>query len=144
MSEGFPTESQAFTPPPEKKSGGGKTVLIVLGVLGLLSCCCCFGCGGFIWFGLSQGASQVKAKYADDPVVLEMLGGIDSCEMNFGDMMTEAQTRENTFVFDVEGPKGSGQLILWAPDQDLNNPQEATLRVGAGEYPIGDSGVFLE
>ena len=45
----------------------------------------------------------------------------------------------NTFVLDVEGPKGTGQLIINAPGQNLENIESAALRQGGVDYPLSDS-----
>ena len=59
-------------------------------------------------------------------VVLIVLG--EESEQNSG----------NTFVFDVEGPKGSGQLIIVSSTQDLENVESAVLRQGGVDYPLSD------
>ena len=142
MSEGFPTETQASPsapePQPKQGKGLGRVVLIVLVLVGLCSTCCCLSCGGLIWMGFGEFANQVKAKYENDPVVIDRLGGIDSCALNLSATMEE-DPDGNTFVLDVEGPKGTGQLIINAPGQNLENLESAALRQGGVDYPLGDS-----
>ena len=143
MSEGFPTETQASPsapePQPKKGKGLGRVVLIVLVLVGLCSTCCCLSCGGLIWMGFGEFANQAKAKYENDPVVIDRLGGIDSCGWNVIATGEESeQNSGNTFVFDVEGPKGRGQLIIVSSTQDLENVESAVLRQGGVDYPLSD------
>ena len=146
MSQGFPTETTPVQPE-GKKSGGGRTVTIILVVLGLIggvcALCCCGGVGMF-YFGMNEMAKQVQTKYADDETVVEYIGGIESCAFNFGDTISEQQRREDTWVFDVEGPSGSGQLILWAPSGQPSDASEAVLRQGGADFPLGAAGISLD
>ena len=80
-----------------------------------------------------------KATYENDPVVIDRLGGIDSCTWNLMATGEEGeQNSGNTFVFDVEGPKGSGQLIIVSSTPDLENVESAVLRQDGVDYPLSD------
>lgn len=139
MTDGFPTESNVsgVVEAPPKKSGMGRVVLIVLALIGLCSTCCCLSCGGFFWYSFSQLSTQVTTQYENDPVVVEHLGGISSCSFNFSASIEE-DPNGAAFVFDVEGPEGSGQLIIISADNDIMNPDSVVLRKGGADYPLGD------
>ena len=81
--------------------------------------------------------TQVTTQYGSDPVVVEQIGGISSCSFNFSASIEEDQDGE-AFVFDVEGPEGRGQLIIIAPNNDINNPESVILRKEGVDHPLSD------
>jgi len=90
-----------------------------------------------MWFGFSELASQATDLYGTDPVVMEHLGGISSCSYNFSASIDE-DPNGKAFVFDVEGPNGSGQLIIISPDNDIANPDSVILRKEGVDHPLSD------
>ena len=126
-----------------KKSGGGgclKIALIVLGV-GILCCGCCGG--GIYWMmgkGMKQLASSVETQYANHPVVQDKLGGIDSCTFSWGGLISYAQENPNaekgTIVFEVSGPKGSGQIIARQDPSNQQQVMDAKLIMNGEEFEL--------
>lgn len=96
-----------------------------------------------MWFGFGELASQVTDLYGTDPVVMEHLGGISSCSYNFSASIDE-DPNGKAFVFDVEGPNGSGQLIIISPDNDIANPDSVLLRKDGADYPLGDFSIGID
>ena len=90
-----------------------------------------------MWFSFGQLSTQVTTRYGSDPVVVEQIGGISSCSFNFTASIEEDQDGE-AFVFDVEGPEGSGQMIIIAPNNDINNPESVILRKEGVDHPLSD------
>lgn len=104
---------QPASTPKSKK--GGNTVLIIFAVIGILGtvgvvACCGLGGAGF-YAAMNVISSEVQTLVADDPVVQEKIGDIQSTKLNMG-FTTKVQEDEGkrTFVFDIEGSNGSGTL----------------------------------
>jgi hypothetical protein len=101
--------------PPPKKSNAWLWILGIGGIGSLLVCGCC---GGFGYFAFSQGMSMfaeaAKSEAAGNPAVVEHIGDITSVNSNFIKSTQETEKRgpgTNYLVFEVEGTKGSGELI---------------------------------
>ena len=84
------------------------------------------------YFG-DEDAQKVAEKVRNHPLVLEKLGGIDECKMNFGASLNEGGKR--TDVFDVRGPKGSGQFVTYELFYDYRSIK---LRTAEGEWELLD------
>lgn len=97
---------------PAEKKKGSKTLWIILGIVGVTLFGTCACCSGVAYFGTGvvsdEFGKQIALQYSDDPIVVRQLGGIDSCSMNT--WATWQHEDEEMFVFDVKGPKGSGQI----------------------------------
>ncbi len=78
-----------------------------------MSMICCGACCGFgFWADRTdhrEMAQQIVAEYGQHPIVVEQLGGIDRCE---GNLLAELDDREHDMIFDVDGPRGSGQILI--------------------------------
>jgi hypothetical protein len=128
-------------------------VLVLVLVIGLpilavavvfLGCCGLFGLG---MYSVSQlPAEMVKQQYANDPVIQQHIGEIQSATLNFADTAAEQQKQQpgqgapaaTVMVIDVRGTKGSGQIV---GHQEPGNPPgkfftKATLRTSQGEFPL--------
>ena len=128
-----PQQGGYQTPPP--KSSGGKIILIILGVCGgfvVLGCGCCIGLG---FFGLNFLGEMVKEGYGDHEAVVEHIGEIESINVNFEDT---DQADGGGMVFDVEGSKGNGQIVVY--DQQDESFGDADLRVNGEVINLGPSG----
>jgi hypothetical protein len=93
-----------------RSKGPSLRLLAIVGVIGLCAVI------GFITLGVlvirksgEEDAVKVADMVRNHPVVIEQLGGIDECKMNFWDSLNEEGT--DTDVFDVRGPKGRGQFV---------------------------------
>jgi hypothetical protein len=101
-----------FGPRFRKEEKSNKTCLIVGlilgGIVGVVLLC--GGCGiGMYYFGVRQIASGVQATLAQNLVIQEHIGDIQSLEFNL--MATGERGGGDMFVFDVTGSKGSGTII---------------------------------
>lgn len=108
-----PTPFPGAYPPPPAKSNSVRTLLIVLGSIGAVFLCCCGGGGVITYFGIRAATADEGRKIAElvgnKPLVQEKLGGIDEIRFNMGATLNaDGDAR----VFDVRGPKGSGQLVV--------------------------------
>jgi len=127
----------AQTPPKKSRKGLwiGCGLALILG--GLL---CCGGPLLLIPFAQSAIGDLARAEVEHSPVVIEHIGEIESMSMDFMASVEEAQNVQpgqgSTLVFDVEGSKGSGQIIV----QQSGGSEEidaAVLVTSSGErFPI--------
>ncbi|MEX2027117.1 MAG: hypothetical protein WEH44_07445 [Pirellulaceae bacterium] len=152
MSQSYPPDSY---PPPQQSSSTiiWIVVLVLVLVIGLpillvalmfLGCCGLMGVGAYSAFQMSGEAA--KQQFGGDPVIQEHLGEIQNISLNLP-ATNEEQAKGTALgvsvvVFDVSGPKGSGQLI--AEQQPGVQPGQqpgrvftkATLRTSQGEFPL--------
>ncbi len=140
----FPQGSQGFDPyrsPTHAKKGGGKGWIwaVVLGIVGVLLvggiAVCCGGPYLLMRFGFQVIAQQMEQQISDNEVVVEHLGEIQSCKLNF--KKTTGTGRDDTFVFDVVGTKGTGEITAQY-DKNAQKRQQlvilsATLRMSNGQ-----------
>jgi hypothetical protein len=118
-------------------------VPIVLVALMFLGCCGLMGVGAYSAFQMP--GEMAKQQYGNDPVIQQHIGEIQSISMNINATSEEQQkqqTAQGIIVFDVSGPKGSGQLVA-VQDPNVkpgNQPgkifSKATLRTSQGEFPL--------
>jgi hypothetical protein len=146
----FSQGSQGFdpyrSPVQGKKKGGSKTgwiVGIIVGVVLLVIVApvvCCLGGGWLAWmFASNVIADALKQEVGDEPVVREHLGEIQKCVLNAS--KSSAAGGNDTYVFDVEGTKGKGEIMAQfdqsAQQQGRPAVLWARLRLSNGqEYPI--------
>ena len=154
MSQSYPPPSY----PPQEQSSSTiiwVVVLVLVLVVGLpilLAALMFLGCCGLMGVGMGFGAysafqisgDMAKQQYGDDPVIQQHIGEIQSISLNLSASAEESQQPSaagaSIMVFDVSGPKGSGQLI--AEQQQPVNPQagqmfsKAKLRTSQGEFPL--------
>ncbi len=119
-------------------------VPILLVALILLGCCGILGLGAATAFQVPANAA--RQQFGSHPVIQEHIGEIQSISMNAAasgeEQQRPAAAGKNVIVFDVSGPKGSGQLIAehQPGDPSTNQPDKffskATLRTSRGEFPI--------
>ncbi|MEX0712056.1 MAG: hypothetical protein WD278_06880 [Pirellulales bacterium] len=99
-------------------------------VLGLVTICSGVGYLGVKTFGNLEG-QRVAELVEDHPLVLEKLGGIERCEFNLAADLIEAGRSEQ--LYDVRGPKGSGQLIAV---ERFYQYRSIKLRTSEGEWEL--------
>lgn len=113
-------------PAPKKGPNWLLIVGIVVGVLGLggaaAGVCCCGGGFAMFSFGMQMSADAVKAEVADNPVIQERIGPIESITMNIEKTGQYGGGAENTIAYDISGPNGSGILVVEQSD-DIENMQ---------------------
>lgn len=120
-------------PAPKKRSG----VWIVVAIVGTISVLCIgLCCGGFVWlmsFGLNILGEQVAEQLRDNPVILEHIGQIQTCDVDFS--KSAAHADEDTMVYKIEGTKGKGELVAQSESTADGNEIViwAELRLPSGE-----------
>lgn len=100
------------------------TILLLMLVGGTVVCC-----GGIFLtgrWGLNIVAEDIARQLRDDPVIREEIGEIEEIRMNLTASATHAD--DETFVYDVQGSKGSGELTV-----------QSVTRPGGGEDIISAS-----
>jgi hypothetical protein len=108
-----------------------KTWLWVLGIIGavfLFGAVLCCGLMFYAWDQASGVIAQVAVEeYADDPILKEKIGTIQSSEMSLREAMKES-TKDETItamVFTIEGDKGRGKLV----HRTNNQTQQVTVKL---------------
>ncbi len=84
--------------------------------------------------GLQEDANKVAAMVRDHPILIEQLGGIDECRYNYGGSLGEGGKR--TDIFDVRGPKGTGQFETY---ELFFKIRSIILRTESGEWELLDA-----
>lgn len=112
--------SDTLMPEPPQPEKSNKTCLIlglIFGGLGgfVLVCggCCVFGM--FQFSGILEEAA--RSELADNAVIIEHIGEIQSLEVDWSATIDAASQRPNTFVFDVQGDKDSGVVSAQMDDR---------------------------
>lgn len=98
-----------FGPPPPK-SKTWVWLCVGFGVVFLVLA----GCGGAVYFGLNVSATDMALFFEDDPQIRAHIGEIQSCSIAFWATMTHPD--DSIFIYDVEGTKGEGRLIVEETD----------------------------
>ncbi|WP_372898998.1 hypothetical protein [Stieleria sp.] len=124
----FETAPDQFGRPAAESS---KTWLWVLGIIGavfLFGAVLCCGLMFYAWDQASGVIAQVAVEeYADDPILKEKIGTIQSSEMSLREAMEES-TKDETItamVFTIEGDKGRGKLV----HRTNNQTQQVTVKL---------------
>tara|TARA_R110002049_G_scaffold4601_4_gene31955 strand:+ start:231782 stop:232312 length:531 start_codon:yes stop_codon:yes gene_type:complete len=108
-----PNQGYAQGGPPQKKSNTWLWVLGILGALGLVGALVC--CGGTFFAykaGTGMMAEAFKSQLADNPVIEEHIGTIDSMSMSLGKTSEYAESSPGSLAFDISGAKGSGTVLI--------------------------------
>lgn len=107
-SQSFDPEHPPITVPRRSSVGCWIWALLLGGGFLILVC----GGGGVLLFrfGLQVLASQIEDELADNPIVLEHIGQIESLELDFG--RSAAHEDADTFIYQVRGTKGSGRITV--------------------------------
>lgn len=131
----------ASTAPAKKKSrlaiwlvGGCGTVML----LSLLVCC------GGIYFLLNFLTDSYQQQLANNPVIREHLGEIESLDMNLTKTAEAAESSDgDTFAFDIQGSVASGTILIKQdPGGNGTGIASAELILEDGtrhQIPIGDA-----
>ncbi len=99
-------------PPPQKTNL--TWLWILLGAGGLCIVVCCGGCILMGAMAPGDGSEEVQAAFESHPSIIEHIGTVTAVEFNFIDSMDYES--ESTFVYDIRGTKGSGQIITEESD----------------------------
>lgn len=113
-----------------------KIVLLVLGlVFGSIGVACA-GCAGLVWWGWGQMEEEIVAQIRTNPVVLEHVGEVRSCEMDLAASLDEEEVE--VFWFDVAGAKGEGRIWVRSVTRDDGAEEVVAgeLRTSAGTYDL--------
>src|SRR5688572_5449554 len=148
--------SQSYTPDPSPQRDQSSSTIIwiivlvlvlVIGVPILLVAVMLLGCCGLgigAYSAAQMTGEMARQQYGNHPVIQEHIGDIQSISPNFAATSEEQQkpasAGTSVIVFDVSGPKGSGQLIAQQqPGGEAGNMySDARLRTSAGEFPLAE------
>ncbi len=136
---------ESFSPrarEPEKSSSTCLILGLIFGGVGAFVLLCGGCCVGVVFFGLDQIGGEIEQDLADNPVIQEHIGDIQTFEMNKWESIQHAD--EDVYVFRVSGPKGSGTVEAECLDNDagIYEVWSGELRMDSGEvydlFPDGD------
>jgi hypothetical protein len=128
--------------PPPKKSSSLWIVLLVVALVGTpvailiaIPLICCGGCMAIGSYGLKAAGQQIAAEIQNHPSVQEHLGGDLVLNVNFVATAAEQEKRgsDRYMVFDAQGSKGSGQVIV----ETQQGPGTETFRSAVLRIPDG-------
>jgi len=140
-----PSASMADDSAAPKKSRRGCFLgcLIFSGIV-VLVCC-----GGGYWlmtFVSDQLGSEVQRRVADNPIVQEQIGEVQSVQFELMETARQSQSAQEdgkpgVLVFSIEGSTGSGQIIVRQDDANQPDFDSITLVTSEGDQiPLGPSG----
>ncbi len=96
-----------------------KIVLLILGlVFGSISVACA-GCGGIFVYFWGEMEDDIAHQIRENPVVVEHLGEVSSCEMDLSASFDEEDVE--SFWFDVEGARGKGRVRVTSVTNDAGS-----------------------
>ena len=106
-----------------------RTLLIVLGAVAVLL----LGLAGLGYWGWTLFTEQAKQALNDNPVIQEHIGEIDKLTLDFE--ATGNAKGEDSFVFRIEGSRGSGVVTadFVSVDDDTEEIRAGTLKLESGE-----------
>jgi hypothetical protein len=116
--------------PPRARSGCWLLGLLFVGGLFLMACC--GGIGLLVNFGGKMITAEIEDQLASNPRLREHLGDIESFEMDWTRSLADED--DDTFVYTVEGTKGSGRVTVKHVTNDLGEEEivKARLRLPDG------------
>ena len=112
-------------------------IAIVLGGGGLV---CCGGPLALTFFATNMVLTSASNQVKTEPAVVEHMGNLSKCSINL--QKTGELHQDNHFVFDVQGTKGSGEVIVHVePEGDHVRIISGTVKMSTGEsFPFGAGG----
>jgi len=124
---------QGFQPYAPKPSGSNTWLWVLLGLGGVAGVCCCGGGVAVVMFGMNIVTAEIADELRDNPKFREHIGELQ--EMNVDYIASAAKDDDETFVYDVKGDKGSGELTVKHVTDDDGSEQivTATLRLSDGK-----------
>jgi len=103
----------------------------IASVLVLLLCC---GGGAFVVYGLGEVMSaEIETELGNHPVIEEYIGNVEDLSMDFA--KSAEIEGEDVYVYDIQGDRGSGELIVESITNDAGMEEiiTASLRLPDGE-----------
>lgn len=130
---------------PAAKKSGNRLLLWAIGIFGGLVFLGVLGCCGGGYFLLNFLTSEYQRQLADNPVIVEHLGEIESMGMNLTKTAEAAENSDgNTFAYDIQGSLASGTILIKQdPSGDGTGIESAELILSDGsrhQVPLGGSG----
>jgi len=118
---------------PSRRSKSGCLLWAILLGAGLMLLLCCGGGALIMRFGMQIITTQVEDQLADNPILREHIGEIESFELDW--TRSFADEDDDTFIYQVRGSKGEGRVTVKHITDDDGNEEilEAELRLSSGE-----------
>jgi hypothetical protein len=99
---------------------------------------CCGGGVGMMMLGMNVLSAEIEVEMRDHPQFREHIGEVQSFDLDWAKSF--AVEGDNTFIFDVRGTKGSGELTVDSVTNDAGAEEirSAELRLSNGETVVLD------
>ena len=125
----------AQAPPPKSKKGCLIAVVVVFLLLFLV---CCGGGIGMFYFGTNALSEIVISQVENDSAILEHIGEVESCSLDFGATAKAAESAEQAgdptpIAFEIKGSKGKGTLLLMPEADNQESFSSGTLILPNGD-----------
>ena len=125
----------AQAPPPKSKKGCLIAVVVVFLLLFLV---CCGGGIGMFYFGTNALSEIVISQVENDSAILEHIGEVESCSLDFGATAKAAESAEQAgdptpIAFEITGSKGKGTLLLMPEADNQESFSSGTLILPNGD-----------
>ena len=106
---------QAAQAPPQKSKKGCLIAVVVVFLLMFLVCC--GGGVAMFYYGTNAFGEVVISQVKNDPAIVEHIGEVESCSLDFGATAKAAESAEQAgdttpIAFEIKGSKGEGTLLL--------------------------------
>lgn len=106
---------QAAQAPPQKSKKGCLIAVVVVFLLMFLVCC--GGGVAMFYYGTNALGEVVVSQVENDPAIVEHIGEVESCSLDFGATAKAAESAEQAgdqtpIAFEIKGSKGEGTLLL--------------------------------
>ena len=119
--------------PPDRPSNS-KTPWIIGGLVGFGIMClvCCGGITMLAKVGLDMVSEDIKRQVREEPTIQENIGEIESMSMNL--IASGSHDDDETFVYDLKGSLGSGELTVRSITNDSGGEsiESASLKTSDG------------
>jgi hypothetical protein len=120
------------------KSWKWPLLIFVVGGPLLVIFLCCGGGLGVVMLGMNVLTAEIEVEMRDHPQFREHIGEVESFDLDWSKSF--AAEGDDTFIFDVRGSKGSGELTVDSVTNEAGAEEihSAELRLSTGETIVFD------
>lgn len=121
---------------PKNTRTGSRVLKLVLGLflLGLI-----IGGGWFatsFWSWQAETSRQVVDRFSDHPVIVEQLGGVNSCSFSLFETIGPDVSEDEVIAYKIVGPERHGFIYVRSSSGNPSDAEWAGLRIGDKFWPL--------